>query len=551
MSLRRFLPFLLIPAIIVGALSCNEQWLNPQYDTTIQWQGGYEGPVVYGNLGLKDLLEKFDSTGYVSEDTTGLLYAAYSKDTVMKAPSILRIPDQDFLQFFFRVDSIVPGWALGPIGSVYTQNQQKGFKYERFGDERLDSIHVKGGSMNIYVRSTIKHMGTLTLSSNDVMVGGKPYHEVVSISNANGDFEQTTSLDLAGSTIIFDNSVPDSSSLIINADFDLINSGADILPTEEVQIINSFRDLEFRGAYGYIGDYDSVIIDKAELEFELLQGNFEGRIKLANPQLSIRSVNTMGVPFDIELRDLEAHFSDGSGTAITIDPTANPLRIDAPTIAQVGQSVMDSTFIDNTNSTIHEAATSDLVSFQYSVRVIANPDGPRDNFILDDSELAISVEGLIPLDLRMEDVVLSDTFDFSFSEDEDSDFTSDDVKKLGIRMETDNSMPLDLGIQIYFVDTTTWVRLDSLFGADRDVFKSGVIDADGRVIQPTNKVTEVELSKDQIDNALNSHKMLMKAFVETTDGGTKDVKFYSNYSLDFKLGASIELDVNIEPNEGQ
>ncbi|KKK84818.1 hypothetical protein LCGC14_2779510, partial [marine sediment metagenome] len=414
---------------------------------------------------------------------TGLLYGAYSKDTVLRAPDLLQLPDQDFIQFFFRVDTSIPGWVLGNIGDTISFNQEEGFEFKRTGDERIDSVHVKSGTMSIYVRSSIKHEGILTLSSDHIKIGGEEYHEVISISDPSGMYEETINMDIAGSTIILDNSVPDSTSIHLNAEFALINSGADILSSEEVQVINSFRNLEFSAVYGYIGAYDSVIIDRAELEFELLQGNFEGRIKLADPQISIRTDNNMGVPFAVELRDLEAHFQDGTGTPITIDTSANPIKFGAPDISQVGESVKDSTFINNTNSDIHLAATSDLKSFQYSVRVIANPDGPRNNFILENSKLSISVEGLIPLDLRMEDVVLGDTFDFELGSDPDSDFSSDDVKYMMMQIETDNGMPIDLGIQVYFIDTTqNWLRLDSLFGADRDIFESGVIDANGRVI---------------------------------------------------------------------
>jgi hypothetical protein len=560
MSLRRFLPFLFILSLFLAAISCKDDWLKSEYDTTILWEGAFEGPVIFGNLTLEDLLEEFDSTGYVSEDSTGLLYGAYSRDTVLSAPDLLQLPDQNFLQFFFRVNNDIPGFLLGPVGdTIYYLvtplgdtihfDQEEGFEFERTGDGQIDSVHIKAGTMNIYVRSTLKHEGILILSSDDIRMGGQKFNEVVQISDPSGNFEETFNLDLAGGTIILDNSVPDSTSLQLSADFSLINSGADILSSEEIQVINSLRDLEFSGSYGYIGAYDSVIIPQAELEFDLLSGNFEGRIKFANPQISIRTENFMGVPFAIELGDMEAHFKDGTGTPITIDTSANPIRISAPDISQTGESVKDFTFIDTTNSDIHLAATSDLVSFQYSVRVIGNPDGPRDNFILDDSELKISIEGLIPLDLRMEDVVLGDTFDFEISSDSTSDFSSDDVKYMMMQIETDNGMPIDLGLQVYFIDSTqNWLRLDSLFGVDKNIFESGVIDADGRVIQKTNKVIEVELTRQQIDNALDANKLLFKAYIETAEGGTRDVKFYGNYSLDFKLGTRIELSYTMEPD---
>jgi hypothetical protein len=542
MSLQRFLPFVLILSLVLAAISCNDDWLRSEYDTTVRWEGGIKGPVLFGNLTLQDLLEEYDTTGYVSQDSTGLLYAAYSVDTVLTAPAFIEIPDQEFIQVFFRVDSNIPGDYLNLLGDTISFTQDKGFEFKRIDDERLDSVHIKDGDMRIYVSSTIKHKGILTVSSDRIFVGGRKYEEVIQISNASGNFDTTVNIPMDGGSILLDNSVPDSTSLYLKFDFDLINSGADILVSEEVEIRNSFHDLEFLGAYGYVGTFDSLLIDRAELEFDVLEGNFEGTIKLANPQLIIRTDNSVGIPFGIELGDLQARFKDGSSTGITIDTSVNPVKIAAPDLSQIDQYVKDSTRIDNTNSDIHIAATTDLTGFQYSVRVMANPDGQVDNYILDDSELKVNVEGLIPLDLRIQDVVLGDTFDFDVGPEEDSDFGAENVDYMMMRMETDNSMPLDLGIQVYFIDTTrNWMKVDSLFGADRDVFKSGIIDDEGRVIQATNKVTEVEFTDTQIENILDANKLILKAYVETSEGGTKDVKFYADYSLDFKLGTQIEL----------
>ncbi|MBA7592291.1 hypothetical protein ES708_34471 [subsurface metagenome] len=121
----------------------------------------------------------------------------------------------------------------------------------------------------------------------------------------------------------------------------------------------------------------------------------------------------------------------------------------------------------------------------------------------------------------MQDVVLGDTFDFELVSDEDSDIGPENIKYMMMRMETENWMPLDLGIQVYFIDSTqNWLRLDSLFGEDKDIFKSGVLNADGRVIQATQKITEVVLTTSQIENILDANKLLMKAYIETTDGWT-------------------------------
>ena len=246
---------------------------------------------------------------------------------------------------------------------------------------------------------------------------------------------------------------------------------------------------------------------------------------------------------------MKPFFKDGSNTPITIDASANPVRIDAPDITMVGQSVSSESTIDSKNSDLHLAATSDLVGFGYSVRAIANPEGIQDNFLLDDSQLDINIEGLIPLHLRMQDVVLADTFNFfDLGSDEDAEFSQENIDSMMVRLETDNSMPLNLGIQVYFVDSAqNWIRLDSLFKDDRDVFLSGVIDADGRVIRATNKVTSVELTRSQIKNIVDADKLLLKAFIDTPENETRDVKFYSGNALKFKLGTRIAVNYTHEP----
>ncbi len=545
--LKKIFPYALILSIVLAGISCNDDWLRSEYDTTVQWEGGYKGPLVFGKLSLRDLLEQYDSTGFVSEDSTGLLYVAYSKDTVLSAPEVLQIEDQNFLQVFFRVDSTIPGWYLDMLGDTIRFSQDKGFEFERTGEERIDSVHVKAGEMRIYVRSSIRHEGILTISSDDVYLDGKKYKEVITISDASGAYEETFTIPMDGATVHLDNSVPDSSSLDLMFDFDLINSGNDILATEEVQIINSFHNLEFEAAFGYI-PYDSLLIDRAKLEFSLLESSFEGVVKIANPRLHITTENSMGIPFGIELSDLEAYFRDGSGLDITVD--SNTIIVDAPTIDMVGETVVKKNKIDTTNSNIYQAATSNLTGFQYSIRAIANPEGPRENFILEDSKLGINVEAIVPMNLKIQDVVLSDTLDFSIPADNELDLGPENIDYMMMRIETDNTMPIDMGLQIYFVDTLSWNILDSLFLDDRELFLSGVLDYEsGRVVQATPKVTEVELDRDQIEHALDANGMLMKAFAETADDGNRFVKFYADYSLDFKLGTHIELNLTIEPDQ--
>ncbi|MFC2116200.1 hypothetical protein ACFLTU_06975 [Bacteroidota bacterium] len=550
MSLQRFLPYVLILSLVLAAISCNDEWLGAEYDTTIQWEGGFEGPLIFGSLNLKDLLTDYDKSNYIEENDSGLLYVSYSIDTVLLAPAMLEIPDQEFIQMYFRFEA-VPGAAIDLIPMPI--EQPKEYKFELPGDARIDSVNIKAGEMRIRVMSSIRHEGTLTISSDDVFIKGKKYEKVVSISNASGTFDETVSIDMAGGSIRFNNDVPDSTSIALMFALTLINSGNDILETDEVQIVNSFHDLEFTAAYGYLGAYDSLLIEKSELEFDLLARDFfTGSAKLANPQLTIRTDNSMGLPIEIELADMEARFKNKPATAITILPS-NTISISSPDRNDIGGSAKDTTVIDTTTSNLHVAATTDLVGFQYSVRVKGNPDpnGPKDNFILEDSKLGVQVEGLVNFNLRIDDVVLVDTSDFNIG----SEYNVDNIEYVKIQLSTKNMLPVDMGLQIYFIDSIqNWLKLDSLFGEDKSILLSGVPlingfpAAHGHVNEENTPwdTTSIVLTTSQMEHALDANKLLLKAYVETYDGGNKDVKFFSDYSLSFKLGTRIKAKLSNE-----
>ncbi len=547
MWLKRFLPHAAILSLLIVFVSCmNDEWMADKYDFTVRWEPGFEGPLVFGNLSIEDMLTKFDTSGYLIEDSTNFLYFIFDTSETVYADDYIDIPDQDFLQVFFQSEVDIPGSSLGNIGDTITFIEVKNFEWERTGDERLDSVHMKGGEIVIFVTSTIKHTGILTMYSDQIELNGEQYRQVIDISDPSGNFSTTVRIPLAGSSVHLDNSNPDTTFLEMIFEFDLINSGADILASEIVSITKSFQNLDYQAVYGYVGVYDSLIIDKEVIEFSSMPEDFIGRIQLADPQIHLKVSNSFGVPFGIELLDLEARFKDASMTPISLDPDVNPIIIDAPTINQVGESILSHTVIDSNNSNINEIASTDLTGLQFSINALGNPTGFMNNFILDTSHLDVNIEVVIPMHLRAEGLELADTFDFEIGGDEG--FSRENIKSFMFQLETENGLPLEVSIQVYFMDNND-DYLDSLFNEQNwNILPSGVVDDDGKVIMTTYNKVEVPLTESQIDNVFIAEKIMIKTLVETTDQGTRDIKFYSTNSLSFKLGAKAEVSVTSDEN---
>jgi len=547
MSLKRFLPHAVILCLLIVFVSCmNDEWMADKYDLTVRWEPGFEGPLVFGNLSIEDMLTKFDSSGYLTKDSSNFLYFIFDTSETVSADDYIDIPDMDFLQVFFQSPMDIPGSSLGNIGDTIHRKKDDSFEWERSGDERLDSVHMKGGEIVIFVTSTIKHMGTLTIYSDQIELNGSRYEHTIEISDPSGNFTTTVRVPLAGASLQLDNANPDTTFLGMVFELNLINSGADILASELVSITQSFQSLDYQAVYGYVGVYDSLIIDKELIEFSSMPEDFIGRIQLADPQIHLKVGNSFGVPFGIELLDLEARFKDASMTPINLDPDVNPVIIDAPTIDQVGQSILSYTAIDSNNSNINEIASTDLTGLQFSINALGNPTGFMNNFILDTSHLDVNVEVVIPMHLRAEGLEMGETFDFEIGGDEG--FSRENIKSFMFQLETENGLPLEVSTQVYFMDSDE-NYLDSLFNEQNwNILPSGVIDDDGKVIFTTYNKVEVPLTETQIDNVFIAEKIMITILVETSEQGTRDIKFYSTNSLGFKLGARAEVSVTSDEN---
>jgi hypothetical protein len=131
----------------------------------------------------------------------------------------------------------------------------------------------------------------------------------------------------------------------------------------------------------------------------------------------------------------------------------------------------------------------------------------------------------------------------------EEDFTRENVKSFTFHLATENALPLDVSIQAYLMDGND-DRIDSLFNEqNREILPSAVIDEDGKVIMATFNEVDVPLTDTQMDHVFLTEWVMIRVFMETTDQGTRDIKFYSTNYLRFQLGAMAEVSFTSEDND--
>ncbi|MBN1252145.1 MAG: hypothetical protein JXR51_06455 [Bacteroidales bacterium] len=263
----------------------------------------------------------------------------------------------------------------------------------------------------------------------------------------------------------------------------------------------------------------------------------QGEIVFANPSATVYIKNYWSVPVQFKFQDFyyyddETSYNKHLFTGSVIDSW---IIVNYPLIN--GNFETTEIALDNTTSNIDEVISNlpHHLSFGATFETI-----PGDAYDVPPHTMdSIKMDLSIPLDLRMQNIVMQDTIEFSLG---DSDTTLIESLILGIEMN--NGFPISINTQFYFVDDE-YVVLDSLFTNGLKI-DAGLVDINGKVNQNTETTTISETNDTRIKNILKSTNIIFKIILNTTDANLgQNVKLYSNYEVGIKMGARFKLNPSL------
>lgn len=543
--MKRHLFYGIVTLLFTGLIltTCNKDYfeLNKLSDE-IELEPALVAPLVYGSMNLKDLVEKVDSNGYVDEFNSGpnegLLYLAYrdsfSVDTAVKVPNKL------VAENYIDSDVNTPLWLASAVGDTLPFFKTELFTFELDGNDRVDSIEIKGGEIVVEVMSSFEHMGLLTISSSQILdMNRDTFSTVIEISDPGGSFD-TTQVFLSDGYYIKNEEINDTNFVKINYRLDLINSGSIINPDDLCEILTNFNDMDFYSVFGYIDSRD-LIEESGSFEISLFEENPDlAAIVFNDPRINILASNSIGIPMEVELDSVFATSSrDGSSLELSFTK-GHPFLIGAPGIDQQGESVESAIGINKDSSNIDAilASTPSMISYKIIGRT---EEGAVDDkhFILDDSKIDLSLEVLLPLDLKSSGYAFHDTLDFELTDT----VLINMIESAEVTVITRNELPIELGLQVYMMDIN-YVAFDSIFIDDNIILEASQVDDQGVLVQEMEEISKVTLSDDKVGKLQNATYLLVEARLITSEMGDKFVKFFSDYSLDFELSMSANFRIN-------
>jgi hypothetical protein len=512
--------------------------------TDLQINSGILLPLAFGSLSFDNIVSEFDNTGLLSEDADGLLYLTYADSLIsFVANDILEIPEQDFFEFFIQSDFTFP-----PLWTADTTNKKQNFPFTFENNEVLDSMIVKTGDLIFDISSDFQHTGEILMTFPNITLNGIPLVKTVTMDDPSGNFSASIVEPIDGYTIHLNDSVG-TDTLYLPVDFRVIlnNSGNPIVATDSINVVAKISALEFESIFGYIGDY-KLLSETGEIQIGFFDSPMEGYIEFEDPIINLNIENSYGVPAAITLKDFKGYNNDGD--SIDLDFGAEDSLVfnyAYPRLSDYYNSdlVKDTTVaIDKDNSNLPEFLASMPSSMKYNMSAKSNPNGNTSyNFVLEESEINIGFEFILPLYFKADDYALTDTMEFDLFQDADM------IEKITLMLEVTNGLPIDIDFQIIFMDSL-YNTVDSLFeGTYQPVIPSASLNADDSVNEPGIKTSLIEFTGEDIVGKLADVRHgLIRAGLKTPDDESGDlipVKFYSNYTVDFNLSVSVDVKANI------
>ena len=512
--------------------SCKDPLWNVSEVEFEGWEPLLALPLIHSNLTMEDLLKNSDSN-VVTIDNEKFITLVYNEHVKSFLASDIITLDDKFQPVNVNLTNSEISTLTGSGSINFSRTVTINFDLD--GDAVADEIFFKGGNLKFEVTSQLQHDVQVEMTIPSATKNGLPMKENLQMNYSNGPVYNVKNVSL--SEYLFDLDFNDPSKenefdIVLNFTVNYKNNP--VATTDVVDVNFSFQQMDIKYFYGYVGnEILDPIADKIEVPLftnEIGSTSF----KIVDPRVSLIVKNGFGVPSEFNIGHLT--FIDQQQN-IPLQGSGVPavFAVNAPDFNQKGQKITSTLYLDKNNSNIDQilAATPDEFSFQVTPKV--NPAGVKvRNFVLDDVGMDVDFKLELPLFGSAKNFKLQDTLEFSLD-------SPDQLLSLMLRSNIKNGFPLDLEMQVYLVDENYNI-IDSLLKNDRIIVASAQVNnATSKVDAPTTKQTDIVFSDEMMSKLSQVRYLLVTGMVSTTDQGNKDVKIYSDYALEVKIGVLAKI----------
>jgi hypothetical protein len=279
--------------------------------------------------------------------------------------------------------------------------------------------------------------------------------------------------------------------------------------------------------------------DTLNLEIKDILSHIQGDYFISNPSIKLNYTNSFVDPIEMKF-DVT-----GKRDSKMIDLRMAPFIFDHPADTIEGE-VSSSLVIDKTNSSLdslislppEEIYFSGLAKLNYSGK-----NGQNGIKAIVRNHILGSIEVEIPLQFRINNLQFSDTLDNFLQNNDsgDSPINPENFEFLRIKIDAENGFPLGISLSMVLFDSANTANICTINAAD--ILEPAPVDLNGIVTEPISCSTIIDITKDFWSSINEADKIIFTFTMKTTDNGTKDVKIYSDYEIDFKAALILKPDI--------
>ncbi|MEZ4985082.1 MAG: hypothetical protein R2795_08625 [Saprospiraceae bacterium] len=498
--------------LLLLLMGCND--LSDLEDTEVaDYQAEFAVPLLNTSFSMGDILENFEENAVLSVLPNGLLRLQYSGDVLTENAD----------DVFAAINQTLSQTGIIPIGA-----NQQALPFSGPDGLEIDRMDLKAGNFFWYISNCHSKAITATITFPNVRKNGQPLTVSRNLPAYSGTGDCQTLNNLFSPLSLEDYVVTPQNDSIFVLYSAMDSDGNDVPPATGTAVL--INNLAFSYAEGYLGQVEhSGSRDTIEIDF--FDNWIRGDVFFEEPVITFNFANSFGIPTRSVINVFDIVTVDGSILPLESEYVTNGIDFPYPLLTEVGQ-IKETNFIFNKdNSNIREVLGAGPVAIDYDVDAATNPDGDTSvrGFVTDSSFYRVRVDVDLPLYGSAINFGVNDTFDISLNGIEGADYAT-------FKLVTDNSMPVSIGIQGYFLDADGAV-LDSLFGESRIVIGGAPVDALGKPNGVESVVTYVDFPADRFQRILNTKELVVSATFFTTTEGQQSVQIMGDQDVKIRMGA--------------
>ncbi len=502
--MRQSIYFLFTLVLLLGLTQC--QKIEDLENATFQ-SGDVEVavPLLNTSISLEDLFKNLDDdTYFLSTDSTGALQINYKGNK------------------FHQDITTIKGNILEVFAPEYAITSQESSIPLLIAGVDIQKMTFKKGMLMLKYASNITEDIELTVEIPGLEKDGLGYLRTQNVVY-NGTLPSTGSFiieNLAGYTATAEDGA-------LQIHYKAMKGDGTEVDLDQLSLI--FSDLDF--SY-FEGKFDEHYYNENAdtINLWIFRDNLQGQIYFENPSISVEIENSFGIPTYSIINAF--NFKDKNGQTIQLenDIINNGIAFEYPSLSEVGQSKTTKIAFTRDNSNINDIIAAGPVSLEYDVdaKVGGDMNAPSDFFVTDSSSYNAQVHVKLPLHGTANGFSISNISEFDGSE-------WNKVSHLELKLVTENELPIDVKIQVEFLDKEGNI-LTTLFDDAQNIINAASVDASGNVTEPNTSSAIIPIEESRIEDIIQAKQIRTIASLSTLNEGQTNVKVFANQSVKIKLG---------------